>query len=256
MPREHSTKDIEKAIRKLGRPPRPQNFVRNVNDSIEKTAKSLVGLALGFPTVTYAAGTKIVKDCIDLNLDASTALNAATTKGAAASRVHNSHYVSAFLEERDSLGLVGRKSFDQFVSPYRVSADVQLPVQPLTVLLDSGRFRTVSVVGWTNVPFDDFKWRLYFSILEDAVFSLEDFEDARGVFYAFPRSKKTDPKSRSALVAERGDFKLFSSSDLKEIMDNYVKALELAKEILRAKPVVDPEPPRLPRPDLPLFDFL
>ena len=237
MPRELSTKDINKAIRKLERPPQPHNFVRNIFNDTDKTARSLVRLALNFPTVTYLTGTKVAKDCIDLGLDDVTALNAVRTKGAATSRSHNEEFLRAFLRAKEELRLSGHRTFDQLILPYRVSSSIKIPVKPLTTILDGGKFRTVSIAGWASVPFDDFRWRLLFSIYEDAVFSLEDFRDAKGEFYGFPRRSKDDRASRYPLLAQRGDFELFTSAELREIMDAYLVGLEKAKKILRAMPV-------------------
>lgn len=219
--------------------------------------KELVSFALNFPRYSYASGNTIVRDCINLSIDDRTAIEAVSTKGAPISRHLNVEYVSAFLENREALNLVGIPTFDQFVTPYPISADVQVPVKPLTTCLDGGKLRAIFSVGWATVPFNDFQWRLLSTIMEEAVFSLEDLKDANGEFHSFPRENSENPDSRKSLLMKRGDFQLLQPSELREVTDNYLTALERAKVILASYVVKDaPEENQSVIPSLPLFPDL
>jgi hypothetical protein len=242
LPVRLSTKDYNKALTKLERPPQAFNFVRYIHTDIETMTKALVEFALNFPFYTYRAGNTVVRDCINLSIDDQTALTAVSTRGAANSREINKEYVSAFLANRDKLKLLGIPTFDQFTTPYPVSASIQIPVKPLTVCLEGHKLRAIFSVGWASIPFDEFQWKLLLTIMEDAVFSLEDLKDAAGEFHAFPREKKNKPGNRKSLLVQRGDFELLSQSDLREIMDNYLTALEKAKAILASYVTVETDP--------------
>ena len=217
---------------KLERPPAVQNFVRYVHPTVIATAEALVDFAINTPQTTYFIGNRIVQDRILLGLDRATAEKAAETTGHVKSRQHNLDYVKAFLDYDEMRGLSRSPAFDQVVEPFRVSREVVVPVKPLVVCSEAGSLNAVFSVGWASMPLTDEQWRLRMTMVEDAVFTLTDFVKARGTFYAFPRRKASDPKSREPQVVQRGDFALLSKSDLKERLETYLAGLTLAKQML------------------------
>ena len=225
---------MSKLASKLERPPYVHNFVRYIYPDVPQTTKALVSFALGRPPYTYLAGNKVIADRILLGIDRLTALKAAAQHGHQKSRPLNVEYVDAFFDYDESIGLSRLPSFDQVVEPFRISRSISVPVKPLAVCSEAGRLKAVFSVGWASMPLIRSQWRLLFTMIEDAVFTLSDFRDADGVFCAFPRTHKAMPGSRAALVASRGDYELLNSSELQEQLDVYLTALENSQSILRA----------------------
>ena len=218
------------AISKLERPTYVHNWVRYNYADVLKTANALVRFATNLPQVTYRAGLMLAHDRIAFGLDRATALNAAITKGHKKSRQHVLEFVKAFYDYDETIGYFGLKNFDQYVEPYRVTRDVVIPVKPLIVVAKDGKLRPIFVVGWASMPLTDFQQRLLMTIVEDAVFSLTDFQGSPGDFVSFPRTIDEDGlPQRKPLVWGRGDFKLLSDVELKEQMQIYFEALVLAK---------------------------
>lgn len=244
---------MTKLVTKLERPPHVPNLVRYIHEDVPSTVKALVAFARNRPSRTYVAGNGIVQHRLILGIDRRTALKAAAEHGHASSRSINVEYVKAFFDYDEEHGVSGTPSFDQMVEPYRVSRTVSVPVKPLAVCSEKGRLKASFSLGWSTLPLTRQQWRLKMTMIEDAVFTLTDFEDARGVFYAFPREKKTDADSRKPFIVNRGDFELLTASELKEQLDVYLTALELAKAIIadeetaaRKKPAADGPDPNQP----------
>lgn len=211
---------------KLERPPSAYNWVRyNYTDEV-KTEAELVRFALGVPQITYAAAMPIIRDRIVLGLDRKTALSAAMSKGAAKSRPHVTELVSAFYDYDESRRYSGNPSYDQFVQPFKAGRNILIPVKPLTVIAESGELKPIFVVGWSSMPLDTFQRRLLMTVIEDAVFSLTDFQGSTGEFVSFPKDAS---KSRRPEVWRRGDYELLSQTELKEQVSLYLRALEAAK---------------------------
>ena len=82
--------------------------------------------------------------------------------------------------------------------------------------------------------------RLLMTVLEDAVFSLTDFQNSPGEFISFPKGDNS--KVRSPEVWKRGDYELLSKAEMKDQIELYLKALAIAKNIIAGKmPSVNPE---------------
>jgi hypothetical protein len=221
------------AIKKIDRPPSAHNWVRyNYPDEL-KTAKAIVSFVTGAPQVTYAAAAPIIRDRMVLKLDRATALAAASTRGHIKSRPHVFEYVSAFLDYDEVRNYSGSPSYDQEVAAFQISRDIRLPAKPLVVISEGGILKPIFMVGWSTMPLTLHQRRLLMTVLEDAVFSLTDFQNSPGEFVSFPRGDNS--QARSPEVWRRGDFELLSPAEMKEQIEIYLAALSRARTIIAAR---------------------
>ncbi|UGA43006.1 hypothetical protein HU230_0032725 [Bradyrhizobium quebecense] len=217
--------------KKIDRPPFVHNWVRFNHPTELSTVKSIVSFMTGTPQISYAAGQPIIRDRIALKLDRDTALKAALNNGHKKSRPYVAEYVNAFYDYDDVRNYSGKPSYDQYVAPYSISRDTRIPVKPLIVISEAGVLKPIFIVGWATMPLTLFQRRLLMTVLEDAVFSLTDFQDSPGEFICFPRAKGTG-SGRYAEVWNRGDFVLLTESEMKDQTELYLRALATAKSIV------------------------
>lgn len=220
---------------KIERPPYAHNWVRYNFQDLLRTTKAIVSFVEGAPQVTYAAGMPIIRDRIAFDLDRTTALKAAATKGHKKSQPHVTEFVKAFLDYDDVRHYSGFASYDQYVAPYQISRDIRIPVKPLIVISESGILKPIFVVGWATMPLTLFQRRLLMTVLEDAVFSLTDFQNSPGEFLSFPHLKGSNSGERTPLIWTRGDYNVLPASQMKEQAEIYLQALALAKAIIANK---------------------
>jgi hypothetical protein len=206
------------------------------------------------PEITYAAASPIIRDRIVLGLDRETALTAALSKGAFKSRPHVSSLVSAFYNYDDIRRYSGNASYDQFVQPFKAGRSVDIPVKPLVIIAEGGQLKPLFMVGWSSMPLDTFQRRLLMTIIEDAVFSLTDFQHSTGEFICFPKNQLG---IRQPEIWRRGDYALLSNEELQEQMDTYLQALDAAKLVLKDMPAKLKERPSKEKEfeEHPTFDF-
>src|SRR5262245_20553034 len=134
------------SVKKIDRPPYVHNWVRyNYPDEL-KTAKALVAFMQGMPSVTYAAASPIVRDRIVFGLDEETAIKAALSKGHKKSRPYVAEFVRVFYDYDKIRNYSGLPSYDQYVAPYRISREIQIPVKPLVVISEDGLLKPIFVV--------------------------------------------------------------------------------------------------------------
>ena len=224
---------------KLDRPPYVHNWIRNFGPDLQSTTKKIVGLALGFPTMSYAAAVPILIDRIVTSLDRDTALKAAMNTGRVNSREIVSEYVAAFFDYDELRKYGGKPTYDEMIEPFRVGKGVTVPVKPLVNIVEHGRLVPIFSVGWASFPLNRFQLRLLATVLEDAVFSLSDFRNSPGEFICFPKDGRKPDAVRKPLIWKRGDMDLLSPSEMRDSLHMYLDALEAAKKILREMPSKD-----------------
>ena len=139
-------------------------------------------------------------------------------------------FVAAFYDYDEVREYSGLPSYDEYVAPYSISRTIRVPVKPLVVISERGVLKPIFVVGWASMPLSLFQRRLLMTVLEDAVFSLTDFQGSPGEFVSFPRGDNSG--ARAPEVWRRGDFELLSQTELKQQIDVYLAALSAAKSIL------------------------
>jgi hypothetical protein len=221
------------AIKKIERPPSAHNWVRYIYPEELKMAKAIVTFVTAAPQVTYSAGLQIVRDRILFKLDRETADNAANNRGHRKSRPYVAEFVKAFIDYDEIRNYSGLPSYDQDVAAYQINRDIRVPVKPLVVISENGILKPIFVVGWATMPLVLRQRRLLMTMLEDAVFSLTDFQNSPGEFVSFPKGSNSG--SRSPEIWRRGDYELLGKSEMKEQIEAYLRALETAKSIIAGK---------------------
>ena len=176
---------------------------------------------------------QIVRDRITFKLDRETANKAANVRGHKKSRPYVSDFVNAFIDYDEVRNYSGLPSYDQDVAAYQIGRDIRVPVKPLVVISENGVLKPIFTVGWATMPLILHQRRLLMTVLEDAVFSLTDFQKSSGEFVSFPKGDNS--KTRSPEVWKRGDYELLSKAEMKDQIETYLKALEIAKGIIAGK---------------------
>jgi hypothetical protein len=234
---------FEKTLKKLDRPPAGPNFVRLLAEEPLRTAKNIVSLVLGVPPFTYRDSYSLMRDRIILGITLETALKGIEGRGSPIGRKHNRSLLRAFFEwekERkySSLNPVG---FEQ--AYYRVSRDILVPIDPLTVIRERGKFTSVFACGWNDVDCLSMLQRRFLrTMTEDAFLSLTDYQDGQAEFLFFPKmkiqplesvdaDKETDPV-RVPEVWQRNDYDMLSKAEMTELIQVYLEGRSMARDIL------------------------
>ena len=181
---------LEKTLKKLDRPPSGPNFVRLLADDPLRATKNIVSLVLGIPPFHYQDAYLVMRDRITLGIPLEIALKAIEGRGAPIGWKHNRSLIRAFFEYESvrrysSLNPIG---FER--GYYRISRDIQVPIEPLSVIRENGKFTSVFVCGWNDVDcLNTTQRRFYRTMAEDAFLSLTDYQDGPAEFLFFPKSK-------------------------------------------------------------------
>jgi hypothetical protein len=224
--------DLGKALLKLDRPPSGHNWVRFVRSTQPETTKSILSFVRGMPKFSYQSGSSAIRDCLTLGIDHATAVAMTQRSGAPAGRGQNKALVDAFYEYDKT------RNYPRFVSVgferqwFRVSRDILVPVAPLAVIREHGRFVPLFVCGWSQVQLSTPQRRLLATVYDDAFLSLTDYMHSPAEFLFFP---KNADGIREAEVWSRGDYDLLSESELNEQVQLYIAAREEVRAILAAE---------------------
>lgn len=223
------TVDAAGIFRKLDRIPAAPNFVRYNFDDLVKTLKAYVAFAKGMPTVTYAEGIKIIRDLVLGLIGIEQAKKAAYRLPPSPSRKSVIEFVEAFCLYASERHYQGVPAFSEFSVSFAIGRNLFVPVRPTLVSREGGKFRPTFVFGWKSVPLDDFQRRLLMTMLEDAVFSLTDFQTSDAEIVFLPETDGI----RSPEVWNRGDYELLSEVQLRNQMELFLSAREQAYPIIQ-----------------------
>ena len=213
---------------KLDRIPAAPNFVRYNFDDLVKTIKAYVAFAKGMPTVSYLEGLKIIRDLVLGWTDAKQAQVAARRLKPSPSRDAIISFVDAFCIYAEGRNYTGTPAFSEFSTTFAIGRNLFVPVRPTLVSRERGQFKPIFVFGWKSVPLGVFQRRLLMTMLEDAIFSLTDFQDSDAEIVFLPEIEgKRQPE-----VWHRGDYELLSSAQLRNQMELFLSAREMAYPII------------------------
>lgn len=218
----------ESVFKKLDRIPAAPNFVRYNFDDLTKTLKAYVAFAKGMPTVSYVAGIKIVRDLVLGWTSPEQAMVTARRMKNSPSRIPVVEFVDAFCKYATGRDFQGLPAFSEFATSFAPGRNLFVPVKPTVVSREAGKFRPTFVFGWKSVPLNDFQRRLLMTILEDAIFSLTDFQNSDADIIFLPEIDGV----RQPEVWNRGDYELLSQSQLRDQMELFLSARELAHPII------------------------
>lgn len=212
---------------KLDNPPHVPHWVRYNYPDLEKTKKELLAFARSMPRYTYSHAMKLLGDRLHLRTEWDTLLKSAERDGRENSRHLCTELLRAFQEFEGRHDLKGLKAYDFELLPWKISNSIKVPVRPLTSLFQNGKLEPIFVFGWASFPLDRYQIRLLMTVIEDAVFSLQDYQSSKGHFIIMPR--QGPDKDRAAQVWHRGDYDLLSDSEVRQQVDVYLEALEFVR---------------------------
>lgn len=215
-------------FRKLDRIPGAPNFVRYNFEDLVKTLKAYVQFAKGMPTVSYAAGITLIKDLVLGHINTDQAKIAARKLKDSPSRAAIIDFVDAFCIYAEERIYEATPAYSDFTAYFQIGRDLLVPVKPTLVARENGELKPVFVFGWKSVPLTIFQRRLLMTILEDAIFSLTDFEKSDSEIVFLPEIDG----QREPEVWHRGDYNLLSQAELKNQLEVFLSARESAYPII------------------------
>jgi hypothetical protein len=236
---EGEIKKLLKVLRKLDHPPAGPNWVRFIHYAdAPRTAKSIIRFAKGQPPFNYQPAYRAIKDRIELGIDLDAARQVASKKVAPSGLIQNREVVEAFFEydEKRQYSASNPIGFD--LEYFRVSREVIVPVAPLSIIRENGKFVPIFVCGWTSNPLFLIQRRLLVTIYEDAFLSLTDYQKSPVEVLFFPRGEKDEDEpgksKRQPEIWLRGDYQLLSKRELDECVEIFINARDIAREVLLA----------------------
>jgi hypothetical protein len=215
-------------FRKLDRIPAAPNFVRYNYEDLPRTLKAYVGFAKGMPTISYVEGLKLVKDLVLGLTDGAQAVKAALKMKDSPSKAALIEFVEAFCEYAAERQYVATLAYSDFSTSFPIARDLFIPVKPTLVAREDGQLKPTFVFGWKSVPLTRFQRRLLMTILEDAIFSLTDFEQSDAEIIFLPEVDGV----RTPEVWHRGDYDLLSAREMMSQIELFLEARKAAYPVI------------------------
>lgn len=229
-------------FRKLDRIPAAPNFVRYNFEELAKTVKAYVQFAKGMPTVTYVAGLTLIKDLVLGLIDVDQARKAARLSKESPSKIAVIEFVDAFCLFAEKRQYEATPAYSDFAASFQIGRDLYVPVKPTLVAREAGQLKPIFVFGWKSVPLTRFQRRFLMTILEDAIFSLTDFQSSDAEVVFLPEIDGV----RTPEVWNRGDYELLSQVELTNQLEIFLSARAAAYPIIeewvaskKSKTVID-----------------
>lgn len=221
--------DFNHAVfKKLDRIPAAPNFARYNFSDLAKMTKAYVQFAKGMPTVSYKDGMDIIKDLVLGLINIPQARKAAKRRPPSPSREAVIGFVDAFCCYAFSRQYKATAAYSDFQASFQIGRDLWVPVRPTLVAREDGQLKPIFVFGWKSVPLDTFQRRLLMTILEDAIFSLTDFQESDGEIVFLPECDG----HRSPEVWHRGDYELLSETEIGNQIELFLTARNDARPII------------------------
>lgn len=224
--------DYAKLLAKLDKPPSGHNWVRLVHKDVPKTTKSILSFVKGKFQFTYRPAYAAIQDRIQLGITQETALKVARKSGSTTGHTPNEELVAAFFEHDKERQYTPHTSINFEKEQFAISRDIKVPIVPLSVIREGGKFVPIFICGWSNLDLTDFQRRLLVTIYEDAFLSLTDFLSSPAEFLFFPKVQMDEGKRRAAEVWSRGDYALLPDRDLNEAVEIFLLARDEVRLIL------------------------
>lgn len=227
---------LERVLKKVSSPPAPQNWVRLiVPDDELATAKRIANLALGIPEFNYVAGTKMCHDRVQQKLELDTALKAVARAGAPSGRDQNARFVKAFYAHDARRGYSEARYLESYNGFFPISRDVKIPTKPTFTILENRQQIPVVLCGWKSVPLDRAQRRIISTVYESGLFSYGAYRNSPAEIVFFPEVEVENGVERVAEVWQRGEHGIMPASELRDLLEFYAIAQELAAPIINEK---------------------
>jgi hypothetical protein len=242
-------------FRKLDRIPGAPNFVRYNFDDLVKTLMVYVSFAKGMPTISYVAGIILIKDLVLGISGAEQIRRGARRMKDSPSKAAVIDFVDAFCEYAHDRHYQATPTYSDFAAYFPIGRDLFIPVKPTLVAREGGQLKPIFVFGWKSIPLTTFQRRLLMTILEDAIFSLTDFEASDAELVFLPEVNGI----RQPEVWHRGDYNLLSQAEMSNQIEVFLSARSAAYPIiadwLKAKKQKPQAEQPSAYPDQPHFDL-
>ncbi|WP_441238875.1 hypothetical protein [Bradyrhizobium sp. 930_D9_N1_4] len=220
-------------LRKLDRPPGGPNFARFIHDDPIRTAKAVMSFIKGLPPFNYLQAYKAVRDRIELGIPAEAAIRVAVARGAPLGRPHNEALIRAFLEYDEQRRFAAQNPIGFDVEYFRVSREIVVPISPVSVIRERGKFVPIFMCGWSSLSLSLLQRRLLMTMYEDAFFSLTDYQNSPAEILFFPKVGD-GTLDREAEVWRRGDYDLLTPAELNDCLENFLLARQQVRRLIAA----------------------
>lgn len=221
-------------IGKLDRPIAAENWARLQTPDVSHTARKMYNFLRGGAAWSYDPSRKVVRYQVEDRIDRETGLRIVRSAGSKLGRPYNEELVTAFFDWIEKNPIDGVPAFANFVEWFPLRRGTAIPIRPVAVVRESGRFDPIMLCPWTAESLDPFQRSLFMTILERSLFSLTDFEDSAGQILFFPKVRQDDGKLvRVSRVWRRGDYPLLSDTELQDQVRIYFESREIARAMYR-----------------------
>lgn len=217
-------------FKKLDKIPAAPNFVRYNFDDLVRMTKAYVQFAKSMPSVSYIQGITLIKDLVLGHCDVAQARKAAARLPASPSKEAVMGFVDAFCTYAVTRNYQATPAYSDFATWFPIARELSIPVKPTLIAREDGQLKPIFVFGWKSIPLDRFQRRLLMTILEDAIFSLTDFEHSDAEIVFLPEVDGV----RSPEVWHRGDYNLLSQSEMNNQIELFLAAREAAYPIIQS----------------------
>jgi hypothetical protein len=222
-------KTISQILSKLDRPPAAHNWALcNYRDKAA-TTKAMVGLALGFPSISYQWALKIIALKFADGRTDQESTNMLQSICPPMQLEANLELLTTFLQYAADNDMKGIPVLPEYKGHYQAGPNVRVPVSPTTILRSEGKLKPLVIVPWATSKLDTFQRRLLSTLYEDAIYTLTDFANSDGEVLFFPRDKhgvrRAESWSRDHLVP-------LTKNEIVEQVETFVAARDDAKPII------------------------
>jgi hypothetical protein len=180
------------------------------------------------PAVSYAAGLSLIKDLVLGLSDAEQIKKATRRMKDSPSKTAIIQFVDAFCVYAAERNYQATPSYSDFSTYFQIGRELFIPVKPTLIAREGGQLKPIFVFGWKKVPLTLFQRRLLMTILEDAIFSLTDFQDSDGEIVFLPETNgRREPE-----IWHRGDYSLLSQAETTNQLEVFLSARSAAYPII------------------------
>lgn len=222
---------VEKLLKKLRRPPAAHNWVKNIRNRRDDTAKALHNFALNPPRSSLASAIAICVQFVVDGINEAQALECVERIKKPGDRERAKWILRAFCPHAKAKGWSGVQVFRDMIEFYNVSAGVRVPVRPTFVLNEDGKLTPYFVIGWSHMSLTTYQLRVLCTMIYEAILTLEEFQGSDAVIVCTPVAPCCK-KERHIIEWRVSQFERLSDEEKQTLFDRYAAALDDAERML------------------------
>lgn len=222
---------VEKLIRKLRRPPAAHNWVKNIKNRRDDTAKALHDFAVNPPRSSLLSAIAICVQFVVDGISEDQAQKCADRIKKEGDRDRARWILHAFCAHAKSKGWKGIQVFREMVEFYHVSAGVRVPVRPTFVLNEDGKLVPYFVIAWARMDLSAYQQRILATMIYEAILTLEEFQGSDAVIVCTPVAPYCR-KERRVIEWRIDGSDVLSEVEKQQLFDRYAGALDDAEKML------------------------